>query len=644
MCGICGKINLEGVNYDDLQLMCDTISHRGPDDEGYYTNGTIGLGMRRLSIIDLDSGRQPISNEDETLWIVFNGEIYNYQSLRKELKDKGHEFKTHSDTEVIIHLYEDMGEKCVERLSGMFAFAIWDEQKKKLFLARDRIGQKPLYYTQNGTKFIFASEVKAILATKEVKREIDIESLHHYLSLRFIPSPGTMFQSIKKLPPAHYLIFQNGSVTISRYWSLSFYEKLNYSEREMIEILKEKLEEVVESHLVSDVPVGSFLSGGLDSSMIVAMMDHVTTNQFKTFSIGVSEQDFNELPYARMVAEHYDTCHFEESVKSDLIRLLPKIIWHMDEPSDPIAACMFHASKLASQHVKVVLGGDGGDEAFAGFDRYLGVNYIDRYNLIPGLIRQRMISPFLDAIPDSFTYKSLTQKLRWINQLSSLSSVGERYAEATMFFRFNEHDKQLLFGESLWHQLENLNSADVIIQQYNHANANDPIDRMLYTDFMTRLPEHSLMLTDRMTMAHSLEARSPFLDHKLVEVLASFPSNMKIRDRELKYLLRKVAEGYLPKEITQREKQGFMFPIAYWFKSDLYDFIKQILLNSSFVRDGFFRRERVSKLIEDHRRNKVDNHVRLWMLLNLQIWYWLYIDQYEIQQVEDMMQYYLPGK
>jgi asparagine synthase (glutamine-hydrolysing) len=619
--------------------MCDTIAHRGPDDEGFYTNGTIGLGMRRLSIIDLDSGQQPISNEDGSIWIIFNGEIYNYQALRNELKDKGHVFKTYSDTEVIIHLYEEMGEKCVEELSGMFAIAIWEERKKKLFLARDRLGQKPLYYTQNGTTFIFASEVKAILAAREVEREIDLNSLHHYLSLRFIPSPETMFQSIQKLPPAHYLIYQNGSVTTTRYWSLSFREKLNYPESDLIEILGGKLKEVVESHLVSDVPVGAFLSGGMDSSMIVAMMNHVTTEQFRTFSIGVSEQDFNELPYARVVAEYYDTCHFEESVESNLIRLLPKMIWHMDEPSDPIAACMFHASKLASQHVKVVLGGDGGDEVFAGFDRYLGVNYIDRYNLIPGLIRQRMISPLLDAIPDSFTYKSLTQKLRWINQLSSLPSVGERYAEATMFFRFNQRDKQLLYSDALWHQVANLNSADVIVQQYNHANADDPIDRMLYTDFMTRLPEHSLMLTDRMTMAHSLEARSPFLDHKLVETLASFPSNMKIRNGELKYSLRRLAQAYLPKAITRREKQGFMFPIAYWFKSDLYDFVKRILLNSFFVKEGLFRRESVRKLLEDHRQNKVDNHVRLWMLLNLQIWHWLYIEQYDIPQVEEKMRF-----
>jgi len=644
MCGICGKIDSNGVSYNDLQAMCNTITHRGPDDEGYYTNGMVGVGMRRLSIIDLDSGQQPISNEDDSIWIVFNGEIYNYQILREELIGRGHKFKTQSDTEVIVHLYEDLGEACVERLSGMFAFAIWDESKKKLFLARDRIGQKPLYYAANGKEFIFASEVKAILAGNGVKREIDIESMHHYLSLRFIPSPGTMFKGIRKLPPAHYLVFQNGAITISRYWSLSFYEKLNYSETDMIGLLREKLEQVVESHLVSDVPVGSFLSGGMDSSMIVAMMDRATTDQFKTFSIGVSEQDFNELPYARIVAEHYDTCHFEEQVKSDLIRLLPRIIWHMDEPSDPIAACMYYASRLASQHVKVVLGGDGGDESFAGFDRYLGLNYIDRYNLIPGLIRERLISPFLEVIPDSFTYKSITQKLRWINQLSSLPSDGERYAEATMFFRFNENDKHLLFGDSLWNQVKGLNSADIITEQYNNGNANDPIDRMLFTDLMTRLPEHSLMLTDRMTMAHSLEARSPFLDHTLVEILASFPSNMKIHNGELKYMLRKVAESYLPKEITEREKQGFMFPIAYWFKSDLYEFISDILLNSSFVREGLFNKSRVMKLIEDHRKNKVDNHVRLWMLLNLQIWSWLYIDQYEIGQIEEMIQKSLPER
>lgn len=635
MCGICGKVSAQGVSLEDIRRMNDVIVHRGPDDDGYYVDGTAGLGMRRLSIIDLNTGDQPISNEDRSIWIVFNGEIYNFKQLRKELEANGHAFTTNTDTEVIVHLYEDLGERCVEKLSGMFAFSIWDTREGKLFLARDRLGQKPLFYAQQGNTFLFASEIKAVLASGDVPREVDFESVYHYLSLRFIPPPQTMIQNIKKLPPAHTLTYQDGKISVARYWTLSFIQKSDLSEDDLIEGLKHKLEEAVESHMVSDVPVGAFLSGGMDSSTVVAMMAKVTSEPFKTFSIGVSEQDFNELPYARMVAEQYGTCHIEECVESNLIRLLPRMIWHLDEPSDPIAACMFHAAELASRHVKVVLGGDGGDELFAGFDRYLGVGYIDRYTLIPSLIRQRLIGPILDVVPDSFTYKSLTQKLRWVNQISALPSTGERYAEATLFFRFNEADKRALFNDGLWRQFGQLNSANVIVNQYNSPNAVDPVDRMLYADFVTRLPEHSLMLTDRMTMAHSLEARSPFLDHTLVEYMASFPSNFKIRNGELKYVLRRVASEYLPEKIVQREKQGFMFPIAYWFQNDLYEFIKGILLESRFVKEGLFRKEYISDLIESHRNNKVDNHVRLWMLLNLQLWYLLYIEQQGIEQVEE---------
>jgi asparagine synthase (glutamine-hydrolysing) len=313
----------------------------------------------------------------------------------------------------------------------------------------------------------------------------------------------------------------------------------------------------------------------------------------------------------------------------------------MDEPSDPIAACVYHAAELAAQHVKVVMGGDGGDELFAGFDRYKGVGYIDRYTMIPALLRSKLIGPVLNALPDSYTYKSITQKLRWMHQIAELSSLGERYAEATLFFRFNQEDKKLLFSDSLWRQVGGINSANVIVEQFEHANAEDPLDRMLYADIMTRLPEHSLMLTDRMTMAHSLEARSPFLDHTLVEYMASYPSNMKIRNGELKYALRKLAVEFLPDQIVNRDKQGFMFPIAYWFKNDLYNFLKRFMMDSIFVKEGIFKRERVMHLIDEHRSNKMDHHVRLWMLLNLQIWFMLYIDQCTVEEVEERMLTYL---
>jgi len=642
MCGICGKYSPAGVHRAELAHMAASIAHRGPDDEGFYLNGPIGLGNRRLSIIDLPGGRQPISNENQTIRVVYNGEIYNYKPLRQILEKRGHIFRTQTDTEVIVHLYEEFGEQCVDKLKGMFAFAIWDAPQQKLVLARDRLGQKPLFYAQEGDEFLFASEVKAILAVSEQPREIDYQAIHHYLSLRFIPSPHTMFRHIKKLPPGHILVYQGGKIAISRYWQLSFREKLAQPEAALIADLRDKLRQTIQAHLISDVPVGAFLSGGLDSSMIVAIMANDLKASFQTFAVGVKEQDFNELPYAKMVAERYDTCHIERYVEANLIQLLPRMIWHLDEPSDPISACMFQAAELASRHVKVVLGGDGGDELFAGFDRYLGFSYIDYYALLPKPIRQKLIGPLLKRMPDSFTYKSITQKLRWVHQLSLLSDPGQRYAEATSFFRFNHQDKQALYSGDLWSQVGYLDSAEVIVEHFNQTDSDDPLDKMLYADFLTRLPEHSLMLTDRMTMAHGLEARSPFLDHELVEMMAMAPSSLKIRGRELKYILRQLAADYLPPPIVARPKQGFMFPVAYWFRNELHPFIKQVLLHSHFVKTGIFRQEEVIRLLETHRRNRVDNHVRLWMLLNLEVWYQIYIEQSDLGAVSDKLKQYLP--
>ena len=622
--------------------MLSAIAHRGPDDEGLYVRGRIGLGNRRLSIIDLAGGKQPISNEDGTIWIVLNGEIYNYRQLRKKLESDGHTFRTNSDTEIIVHLYEDVGERCVEQLSGMFALAIWDEPQQKLFLARDRIGQKPLYYSHEGEELLFGSEIKAVLAASQQERELDLLAMHEYLSLRHTCPPRTIFKGIQKLPPGHILVFQFGRITIQRYWKLSFREKLALSEAEYLDGVQEYLKRTVDAHLVSDVPVGAFLSGGLDSSMIVAVLSRDLNFKPQTFSIGVEEVDFDELPFARMVADQYQTQHFEERVAADLIHSLPKMIWHMDEPSDPIAACMFQAARLASRHVKVVLGGDGGDELFAGFDRYVGDRYINAYSYVPGILRRRLIGPVLDRLPDSFTYKSLTQKLRWVHQLSLKPTPAEQYAEATCFFRFNQEDKHSLYADWLWNELGGINAADAIVATFNSAEADEHLDRMLYTDFMTRLPEHSLMLTDRMTMAHGLEARSPFLDHELVEYLAKIPGQIKIRNGRPKYLLRKLAADYLPRPIVQREKQGFMFPIAYWFRTDSFQFIQEVLIHSHFVKEGIFRKEAIQQLLQEHRSNRFDHHVRLWMLLNLEIWHQLYIEQAGLETVHERLQNICP--
>ncbi len=636
MCGIAGKFSATSLTLDELKRMADAIAHRGPDDHDYLIRGPMGLAHRRLSIIDLSTGRQPIANEDQSIWIVFNGEIYNFQPLKKELELRGHRFSTNTDTEVILHLYEEMGPRCVDRLNGMFAFAIWDEPKRSLLLARDRIGQKPLFYRIHNGELLFASEIKAILAADRVEREIDFEAIHHYLSLRFIPAPHTMFRDIRKLPAGHTLVFQDGRVQLDRYWDLHFTDKLALSEDDLLEGLDRELSRAVRTHLISDVPVGAFLSGGMDTSTVVALMARCQNAPFQTFAIGVKEQDFNELPYARLVADHFHTNHVEQVVSANLVELLPRMVWHLDEPSDSIAACMFEAARLAARHVKVVMGGDGGDELFAGFDRYMGVGYINYYSMLPRLIRHKVIRPLVQALPDSFTYKSMVQRLRWVDQLSDFEE-GDRYAEATAFFRFSHEQKGALFGARIWNDLQQVNSNQVIVTQYNKPNASEPLDRMLYADFMTRLSEHTLMLTDRMNMAFSLEARSPFLDHELVEYLARFPTNMKIRGRQLKYILRRFADRLLPPAITSRKKQGFMFPVAYWFRNELFPFLQQQLTNSFFIREGIFNREMVLRLLDDHRTNRVDHHVRLWMLLNMEVWHQLYIEQRGIDQVQESL-------
>jgi asparagine synthase (glutamine-hydrolysing) len=636
MCGICGEYNPAGVQPLSVSTMLDALTHRGPDDEGLYCNGVIGLGNRRLSIIDLQGGHQPISNEDKTIWIVFNGEIYNYNSLRSDLLSRGHKFQTQSDTEVIIHLYEQFGDHCVSKLRGMFSFALWDEKNRKLLLARDHLGQKPLYYMQEGERFLFASEIKAIRAISKQSLDLDYESIHHYLSLRFIPAPNTMLCQVKKLPPGHFMVLQNGQVrNITRYWDLNFNEKTSGNEDDLLNELQDRLIKTVDLHLVSDVPVGAYLSGGLDSSLIVAIMAQDLKKEFQTFAVGVSEQDYNELPYARLVADKHRTDHIERTVEANLIQMLPTVIWHLDEPSDPIAACMFHAAELASQHVKVVLSGDGGDELFAGFDRYMGLNYLNNYSRIPAFIRHKLISPTINFLPESFRYKSLTQKFRWVHTLSTMKGIGEQYAGATLFFRFSHQEKSTLFNQNIWSQLHNIDSSKIISEQFYKENARDPIDRMLYADYMTRLPEHSLMLSDRMTMAHGLEARAPFLDFTLVEFMATLPSHLKIRNRTTKYIMRKLAENYLPEKIIKRQKQGFIFPIAYWFRDQLFPFIKNYLLNSHYVNEGIFQREYVTRLLEEHKGNKADHHVRLWMLLNLEIWHQLYIEGDHLHSVQE---------
>lgn len=640
MCGICGEWNLLGADPAALERMSAAIHHRGPDDHGAVLLGETGLAMRRLAIIDLARGHQPIANEDRSAWIVLNGEIYNHRELRRDLLRRGHVFRTDSDTEVILHLYEERGDHCVDELRGMFAFALWDVRRRRLLLARDRFGQKPLFYRFDGRRLLFASEIKAILAADGAnarRPELDLRSLDEYLTLRFIPSPRTLFQGIRKLPPAHLLVLDVSDVEprpgtlavaptieVRRYWQLRYFPKRGDREAELVDEARERVREAVDSHLISDVPVGAYLSGGMDSSLVVAMMSELREQPVPTFAVGVDDAGFNELPWAAQVARHCHTDHHEEMARPDMVELLPSMVRHLDEPSDPIAACMYHAAALASRHVKVVLTGDGGDEVFAGYDRYFGFRWVGLYAALPEAVRRWLLGPALYSLRDSAAYKNLTQKARWVHDLS-FHEGGRRYAQATAFFRFGHEGKGGLYAPDVAARLAELDPMDSVVQGFEEAEARHDLDRMLQADIATRLPEHSLMLSDRMTMAHGLEARSPFLDHRLAEFVASLPVHLKMRGRRLKYLLRRVAAPYLPPAILERPKQGFMFPLGYWMRGPLLPVLRHLLATSTLIEEGIFRREPVTRLVEEHVAGRADHHARLWMILNVEVWYRMYV-------------------
>ena len=632
MCGICGWIDPRGVTRSQVQRMADALSHRGPDDEGFYIDGMAGLGHRRLAIIDLDGGHQPISNEDETLWIVFNGEIYNYRELRARL-EVSHQFTTRSDTEVILHLYEEKRERCVQELRGMFAFAIWDAQEHTLFMARDHLGQKPLFYVQQGEQLGFASEIKALLSVAPWLRQMDCEALHQYLTLRLIASPRTMFTQIRKLPPGHFLIFRKGQLQIECYWHLRYEPKLRRSESDLLDELEHHMLETIRYHMVSDVPVGAFLSGGMDSSLVVAMMHKISTQPVKTFSMDVSYAGHSELPFARLVAEQYQTQHFEETIRPSLVRTLPKLVWHLDEPSDPLSVCMYELAAMARQEVKVVLGGDGGDELFGGYDRYYGNRYADYYALLPLILRRQVIGRMLHLATDGFWYKSLSHKLRWLNQQSFVEG-GRRYARGLSYFYFTEEFWHSLYGEQLRRELNGFDPEATISSLFESDNATELVDKMLFADSMIRLPEHSVMILDRMTMAHGLEARSPFLDHKLAEFAARLPVNLKVRGFTLRYLQTRLAKRYLPGVLLRRRKQGFSSALPYLL-ADEFRFLSQMfLLDSHLARDGYLRAETIQHLLTEHLCRKTDHGNRLWLLCNAEVWYRMAIEGWSQEEMQ----------
>jgi asparagine synthase (glutamine-hydrolysing) len=624
MCGIAGKAGPVPVSEAEILRMCDAIAHRGPDDWGTFVEDGLGLGMRRLSIVDLAGGHQPLTNEDGTVVLIFNGELYNYPSLYNELVGKGHHFRTRSDTEALVHLYEEHGEGMVARLRGMFAFALWDRTRRRLLVARDHFGQKPLFYTEKAGRLTFASEMKALLADDPSLAELSPRALDQYLTMRFVHPPETFFTRIRALPPAHYLVWENGRARVERYWDLSYGPKWTFSEAETLDRIDELLAETVKLHLLSDVPVGAFLSGGLDSTLIASYAARTLGSELRTFSMGIPYRDLNELPYSAAVAARYGTMHFAEEVTPSVVDDLPRLVSALDEPADPLSICLLHLAKMTARHVKVVLGGDGGDELFGGYDRYAADRWLDSYRAVPEVVRDLVSKQVLRRLPDQFTFKSVTHKLRWVD-LMARKTGGERYAESLQFFWFNEAHRAELYAPEFRQQLLGARPDACLLELYGAPNAEAPIDRMMYVDSMSRLPGQSLTILDRATMAYSLESRSPFLDPRFAEFMARVPTTLKIKGRRLRYLERRLGERYLPPEVLRRKKQGFASPLMYILEGEVRALAPRLLLDSELVRAGYLRAERMKTLVEEHLTRRYDHGNRIWLLLSAEVWYRRYI-------------------
>jgi len=622
MCGIAGIVNFQPQREQALQRMLAALEHRGPDGEGMHHDRHASLGHRRLSIIDLEGGRQPLYNADRSLVLVCNGEIYNYRELRRRLEQDGHRFTTHSDCEVILGLYERHGEQLLDHLRGMFAFALWDVKRRRLLAARDHLGQKPFFYTMGEQGFAFASEIKALRALDRRRQRLNLAALDQYLGLRLIDAPLTMYEGIHKLPPGHLLSFTVGDAApqIRRYWKLQQLPKLAGSEQQLLDELQARLQETLRLHLESDVPVGAFLSGGMDSSLLVAMLSRdLGVRQLPTFTMGLSYQRFDEAPAARAVAQLFGTEHHEERVQPEIASHLPDLVWALDEPSDPLSLCTWLLAKFTRKHVKVVIGGDGGDELFGGYDRYYGNLYAAQYGRLPETLRRKLLAPAMAMIPESGWYKSLGHQLRWLHHLS-FHSGSARYAASLNYFYFDAEKRRRLYTREVQRRYPDLDAEAAIRSPYEEAEGNE-LDRMLYADSMVRLPNHPVMITDRICMAHGLEVRSPFMDHELASFAARLPSSLKVRGGTLRYIQRKLAARYLPPEILDRPKQGFSSALPYLLQNEYLRLYRTCLRQSQLVADHVLDRRAIAQLVDEHLSKRVDHGNRLWLLINAEIWY-----------------------
>ena len=623
MCGICGLSysNNRIGDREILQEMSDAIRYRGPDSDGFYTAEGVGLAIRRLAIIDVKGGDQPISNEDDSLWVVQNGEIYNYPEMRIELEKRGHRFKTQTDTECILHYYEDEGEACVQRFRGMFAIALWDTRKHRLLLARDRLGKKPIYYGIQNGELYFCSELNGLLKALPSRPDIDLEAIDLYLSLQYIPEPRTVYKGIYKLPAASTLIWENGQAKVNRYWDYSYQNKLTGNESDLAEELRERLRESVKMRLISEVPLGAHLSGGIDSSIIVALMAELSSAPVKTFSVGFEEEQFSELPYARAVAQKYATDHQEFTLTyGDIPATLEMIGDHFGEPfADASAIPLYHLSRLTRQYVTVALNGDGGDEDFAGYQRYWLDPLANFYLKSPQLLNRRLIPSIVRHLSDRSNQPVGQSMVNGLKRLEQLPWIDERASILRWGSYFAAWQRQALWKGEHWKSFCADNAESFLAEQFDKTDGSF-LDRTLYTDIHTYLPGDLLVKADRMTMAASLEGRSPFLDHELVEWSARLPDSLKVRGRGGKYLLKKAFAGYLPETVRSHGKQGFGIPLAAWFRGPLADWSRGLLLDTGSPLNRWFNRPAVEALIDEHIQGRADHGKRLYALSMLALW------------------------
>jgi asparagine synthase (glutamine-hydrolysing) len=632
MCGITGAVWNDprlALSGDALRRMVDVLRHRGPDDDGVYESEYqtcpgreaapgVALGHRRLAIIDVAGGRQPLANEDESVRVVFNGEIYNFRSLRRRLEGAGHRFRTDSDTEVLVHLYEDEGPGMLAHLDGMFALAVWDARKRQLLLARDRLGQKPLVYRHEAGRLLFASELKSLLEAPDVPRRLDPQSLDAYLTYQYVPHPRTIFCGIEKLPPAHYAIWQDGRLRVECYWRPDFNAEQDRPRQEYIEELRELLGESVRRRLQSEVPLGAFLSGGVDSTIIVGLMRQLSGEPVRTFSIGFPVPEYDETRFARLAAQEHGTVHEEFRVEPDAIEVLDKLVWHFDEPfADSSAIPTWYVSKLSREHVTVALTGDGGDELFLGYPRYRAVRLAERFDRLPGLLRRMVAGRYWQKLPAPARQKSILRRFKRFVEVLGQSSQ-RRYLDWIAIF--NESRRAALYSDGFLASLPDADPAEFLSAAFARAGRRDPVTATALADLVTYLPCDLMTKVDIASMAHGLECRQPFLDHRVVELAVRMPRRHKYRAGRGKRILLEAFGDLLPKAIRRRGKMGFGVPLDAWFRGPLAEFARNVLLDSKTRSRGMFRPEAVAGLLEDHQTGRFDHSYRLWALLVLELW------------------------